>query len=145
MTKNIVYWYTEDDVFEALRERIFTIEMRELFGSADEFRLMVQAFAELTHSEKIIVFGKIYYQNDLHRILCDELDSSTVIDAYDLFKNQYHSKGAKLLAWLILREHLTQEDWSVLCMNMILGEVLRCISVRKNGSRVKTFIWCRMK
>ena len=65
MTKNIVYWYTEDDVFEALRERIFTIEMRELFGSADEFRLMVQAFAELTHSEKIIVFGKIYYQNDL--------------------------------------------------------------------------------
>ena len=106
---------------------------------------MVQAFAELTHSEKIIVFGKIYYQNDLHRILCDELDSSTVIDAYDLFKNQYHSKGAKLLAWLILREHLTQEDWSVLCMNMILGEELRCISVRKNGSRVKTFIWCRMK
>lgn len=92
MTKNIVYWYTEDDVFEALRERIFTIEMRELFGSADEFRLMVQAFAELTHSEKIIVFGKIYYQNDLHRILCDELDSSTAIDAYDLFKNQYHSE-----------------------------------------------------
>ena len=51
MTENIVYWYTEDDVFEALRERIFTKEVRELFGDADEFRLMVQAFAELTHTE----------------------------------------------------------------------------------------------
>ena len=109
MTKNFVYWYTEE-VFEALRERIFTKEMRELFDNADEFRLVVQAFAELTSSEEIIMFGKIYYQNDLRRILCDELDSSTVIDAYGLFKNQYHSKGAKLLAWLILREHLTQEE-----------------------------------
>lgn len=35
MTENIVYWYTEDDVFEALRERIFTKEVRELFGDAD--------------------------------------------------------------------------------------------------------------
>ena len=121
MTENIVYWYTEDDVFEALRERIFTKEVRELFGDADEFRLMVQAFAELTHSEKIIVFGKIYYQNELHRILCDELDSSTVIDAYELFKNQYHSKGAKLLAWLILREHLTQDELVGLMVEYDLG------------------------
>ena len=109
MTKNFVYWYTEE-VFEALRERIFTKEMRELFDNADEFRLVVQAFAELTSSEEIIMFGKIYYQNDLRRIVCDELESGTVIDAYELFKNQYHSKGAKLLAWLILREHLTQEE-----------------------------------
>ena len=110
MTKNLIYWYKEEDVFEALRERIFTKEVRELFDNADEFRLVVQAFAELTRSEEIIVFGKIYYQNDLRRIVCDELESSTVIDAYGLFKNQYHSKGAKLLAWLILREHLTQEE-----------------------------------
>ena len=110
MTKNYMYWYTEEDVFEALRERIFTKEVRELFGNADEFRLVAQALAELTYSEEIIVFGKIYYQNDLRRILCDELEPSTVIDAYELFKNQYHSKGAKLLAWLILREHLTQDE-----------------------------------
>lgn len=110
MTKNYIYWYTEEDVFEALRERIFTKEVRELFGNADEFRLVAQALAELTYSEEIIVFGKIYYQNDLRRILCDELEPSTVIDAYELFKNQYHSKGAKLLAWLILREHLTQDE-----------------------------------
>lgn len=110
MTKNLIYWYKEEDVFEALRERIFTKEVRELFDNADEFRLVVQAFAELTHSEEIIMFGKIYYQNDLRRIVCDELESGTVIDAYGLFKNQYHSKGAKLLAWLILREHLTQEE-----------------------------------
>lgn len=121
MTENIVYWYTEDDVFEALRERIFTKEVRELFGDADEFRLMVQAFAELTHTEEIIVFGKIYYQNELRRILCDELDSSTVIDAYELFKNQYHSKGAKLLAWLILREHLTQDELVGLMVEYDLG------------------------
>ena len=110
MTKNLIYLYKEEDVFEALRERIFTKEVRELFCNADEFRLVVQAFAELTHGEEFILFGKIYYQNDLRRILCDELDSSTVIDAYELFKNKYHSKGAKLLAWLILREHLTQEE-----------------------------------
>lgn len=110
MTKNYIYWYTEEDAFEALRERIFTKEVRELFDNADEFRLVVQAFYELTYSEEIIVFGKIYYQNDLRRIVCDELESGTVIDAYELFKNQYHSKGAKLLAWLILREHLTQEE-----------------------------------
>lgn len=121
MTENIVYWYAEDDVFEALRERIFTKEVRELFGSADKFRLMVQAFSELTHSEEIIAFGKIYYQNDLRRILCDELDSSTVIDAYELFKNQYHSKGAKLLAWLILREHLTQDELYGLMVEYDLG------------------------
>ena len=110
MTKNLIYWYKEEDVFEALRERIFTKEVRELFDNADEFRLVVQAFAELTRSEEIIVFGKIYYQNDLRRIVCDELELGTVIDAYELFKNQYHSKGAKLLAWLILREHLTQDE-----------------------------------
>ena len=110
MTKNLIYWYEEEDVFEALRERILTKDVQELFDNADEFRLVVQAFAELTRSEEIIVFGKIYYQNDLRRIVCDELESGTVIDAYELFKNQYHSKGAKLLAWLILREHLTQDE-----------------------------------
>ena len=110
MTKNYIYWYKEEDVFEALRERILTKDVHELFDNADEFRLVVQAFAKLTRSEEIIVFGKIYYQNDLRRIVCDELESGTVIDAYELFKNQYHSKGAKLLAWLILREHLTQDE-----------------------------------
>ena len=110
MTKNLIYWHEEEDVFEALRERILTKDVQELFDNADEFRLVVQAFAELTRSEEIIVFGKIYYQNDLRRIVCDELESGTVIDAYELFKNQYHSKGAKLLAWLILREHLTQDE-----------------------------------
>ena len=121
MTKNLIYLYKEEDVFEALRERIFTKEMRELFDNADGFRLVVQAFAELTHSEEIIVFGKIYYQNDLRRILCDELDSSTVIEAYGLFKNQYHSKGAKLLAWLILREHLTEDELYGLMVEYDLG------------------------
>ena len=110
MTKNLIYWYKKEDVFEALRERILTNEVQELFDNADEFRLVVQALAELTRSEEIIVFGKIYYQNDLRRIVCDELESGTVIDAYELFNNQYHSKGAKLLAWLILREHLTQDE-----------------------------------
>ena len=127
MTKNLIYLYKEEDVFEALRERIFTKEVRELFCNADGFRLVVQAFAELTHSEEIIVFGKIYYQNDLRRILCDELDSSTVIDAYELFKNKYHSKGAKLLAWLILREHLTQEELVGLMYEYDFGE--RCLDV----------------
>ena len=110
MTKNLIYWYKEEDVFEALRERILKKEVQELFNNAEEYRVLIQAFAELTYSEEIIVFGKIYYENDLRRIVCDELDSSTVIDAYELFKNQYHSKGAKLLAWLILREHLTEDE-----------------------------------
>ena len=110
MTKNYIYWYTEEDVFEALRERIFTKEVRELFDNAEEYRVLIQTFYELTYAEEIIVFGKIYYQNDLRRILCDELESGTVIDAYEIFKNQYRSKGAKLLAWLILREHLTQDE-----------------------------------
>ena len=110
MTKNLIYWHKEEDVFEALRERMLTKEARELYDTAEEFRVLVQAFAELTYGEEIIVFGKIYYQNDVRRILCDELESGTVIDAYDLFKNQYHSKGAKLLAWLILREHLTADE-----------------------------------
>ena len=121
MTKNLIYWYKEEDVFEALRERIFTKEVRELFDNADEFRLVVQAFAELTHSEEIIMFGKIYYQNDLRRIVCDELESGTVIDAYELFKKQYRSKGAKLLAWLILREHLTAEELAGLMVEYDFG------------------------
>ena len=110
MTKNLIYWYKEEDVFEALRERILTKDLHELFDNAEEYSLLLQAFYELTFSEEIIVFGKIYYQNDLRRIVCDELESGTVIDAYELFKNQYRSKGAKLLAWLILREHLTQDE-----------------------------------
>ena len=121
MTKNYIYWYKEEDVFEALRERILTKEVQELFDNADEFRLVVQAFAELTHSEEIIVFGKIYYQNDLRRIVCDELESGTVIDAYELFKNQYRSKGAKLLAWLILREHLSQDELAGLMVEYDMG------------------------
>ena len=121
MTKNFVYWYTEEDVFEALRERILTKEVREHLGSEEEFKLVAHAFAELTHSEEFIVFGKIYYQNDLRRILCDELDSSTVIEAYGLFKNQYHSKGVKLLAWLILREHLTTEELAGLMVEYDFG------------------------
>lgn len=110
MTKNLIYWYTKEDVFDALHKRNFINEVRELLDNADEFGLVVQALAELTYSEEIVVFGKIYYQNDLRRILCNELEPSTVIEAYGLFKNQYHSKGAKLLAWLILREHLTQDE-----------------------------------
>ena len=110
MTKNLIYWYKEEDVFEALRERILTKDVQELFNNAEEYRVLLQAFAELTYSEEIIVFGRIYYQNDLRRIVCDELKSGTVIDAYELFKNQYHSKGAKLLEWLILREHLTADE-----------------------------------
>lgn len=110
MTKNLIYWYKEEDVFEALRERILTKDVQELFDNTGEYKVLIQALAELTYSEEIIVFGKIYYQNDVRRILCDELDSSTVIDAYELFKNQYRSKGTKLLAWLILREHLTAEE-----------------------------------
>ena len=124
MTKNLIYWYKEEDVFEALRERILTKDVQELFDNTGEYKVLIQAFAELTYSEEIIVFGKIYYQNDVRRILCDELDSSTVIDAYELFKNQYHSKGAKLLAWLILREHL-KKNWLDSCMNMISGVVLK--------------------
>ena len=121
MTKNLIYWYKEEDVFEALRERILTKEVRELYDNAEEFRVLVQAFAELTYSEEIIVFGKIYYQNDVRRILCDELESGTVIDAYELFKNQYYSKGAKLLAWLILREHLTAEELAGLMVEYDFG------------------------
>ena len=121
MTKNLIYWYKEEDVFEALRERILTKEVRELYDTAEEFRVLVQAFAELTYGEEIIVFGKIYYQNDVRRILCDELESGTVIDAYELFKNQYRSKGAKLLAWLILREHLTQEELVGLMYEYVFG------------------------
>ena len=121
MTKNLIYWYKEEDVFEALRERILTKEVRELYDTAEEFRVLVQAFAELTYGEEIIVFGKIYFQNDVRRILCDELESGTVIDAYELFKNQYHSKGAKMLAWLILREHLSQEELTTLMFEYDFG------------------------
>ena len=33
MTKNLIYWYKEEDVFEALRERILTKEVQELFDN----------------------------------------------------------------------------------------------------------------
>ena len=121
MTKNLIYWYKEEDVFEALRERILTKEVQELFDNTEEYRVLIQTFYELTYAEEIIVFGKIYYQNDLRRILCDELESGTVIDAYEIFKNQYRSKGAKLLAWLILREHLTAEELAGLMVEYDFG------------------------
>ena len=121
MTKKLIYFYTEEDVFEALRERILTKEVREHLGSEEEFRLVAHTFSELTYSEEMVVFGKIYYQNDVRRIICDELDSSTVIDAYDIYKSQYLSKGAKLLAWLILREHLSQEEIATLMFEYDFG------------------------
>ena len=114
MTEKRIYFYTEEDVFEALRERILTKEVREHLGGEEEFRLVAHAFAELTYSEEMIVFGKIYYQNDVRRIISEEMDSSSVMDAYDIYKSQYLSKGAKLLAWLILREHLSQEEIATL-------------------------------
>ena len=61
MTKNLIYWYKEEDVFEALRERILTKDVQELFDNTGEYKVLIQAFAELTYSEEFIVFGKIYY------------------------------------------------------------------------------------
>ena len=121
MTKNLIYWYKEEDVFEALRERILTKEVRELYDNAEEYRMLIQAFAELTYSEEIIVFGKIYYQNDVRHIISEEMDSNTVMDAYDIYKSQYLSKGVKLLAWLILREHLSQEEIATLMFEYDFG------------------------
>ncbi len=114
MTEKRIYFYTEEDVFEALRERILTKEVREHLGNEEEFKLVAHAFAELTYREEMVVFGKIYYQNDVRRIISEEMDSSTVMDAYNIYKSQYLSKGAKLLAWLILREHLSQEEIATL-------------------------------
>lgn len=121
MTDNYIYLYSEEDVLEALRERILTKEVRKHFGGEKEFRLLIQAFALLTYSEEIIVFGKIYHKNDVRGIIADELDSSTVMDAYELFKTYYRLKGAKLLAWLILREHLSQDELAGLMVEYDYG------------------------
>ena len=121
MTDNYIYLYSEEDVLEALRERILTKEVRKHFGGEKEFRLLIQAFALLTYSEEIIVFGKIYHKNDVRGIIADELDSSTVMDAYELFKTYYRLKGAKSLAWLILREHLTQDELAGLMVEYDYG------------------------
>ena len=121
MTDNYIYLYSEEDVFEALRERILTKEVRKHFGGEKEMRLLIQAFALLTYSEEIIVFGKIYHKNDVRGIIADELDSSTVMDAYELFKTYYRLKGAKLLAWLILREHLSQDELAGLMVEYDYG------------------------
>ena len=121
MTDNYIYLYSEEDVLEALRERILTKEVRKHFGGEKEMRLLIQAFALLTYSEEIIVFGKIYHKNDVRGIIADELDSSTVMDAFELFKTYYRLKGAKLLAWLILREHLTQDELAGLMVEYDYG------------------------
>ena len=121
MTDNYIYLYSEEDVLEALRERILTKEVRKHFGGEKEMRLLIQAFALLTYSEEIIVFGKIYHKNDVRGIIADELDSSTVMDAFELFKTYYRLKGAKSLAWLILREHLTQDELAGLMVEYDYG------------------------
>ena len=120
MTDNYIYSYSEEDVLEALRERILTKEVRKHFCEK-ELRLLIQAFALLTYSEEFIVSGKIYYKNDVRGIIADELDSSTVMDAYELFKTYYRLKGAKLLAWLILREHLSQDELAGLMVEYDYG------------------------
>ena len=121
MTDNYIYLYSEEDVLEALRERILTKEVRKHFGGEKEMRLLIQAIALLTYSEEFIVSGKIYYKNDVRGIIADELDSSTVMDAYELFKTYYRLKGAKLLAWLILREHLSQDELAGLMVEYDYG------------------------
>ena len=121
MTDNYIYLYSEEDVLEALRERILTKEVRKHFGGEKEMRLLIQAIALLTYSEEFIVSGKIYYKNDVRGIIADELDSSTVMDAFELFKTYYRLKGAKLLAWLILREHLTQDELAGLMVEYDYG------------------------
>ena len=120
MTDNYIYLYSEEDVLEALRERILTKEVRKHFCEK-ELRLLIQAFALLTYSEEFIVSGKIYYKNDVRGIIADELDSSTVMDAFELFKTYYRLKGAKSLAWLILREHLTQDELAGLMVEYDYG------------------------
>ena len=121
MTNKFNYLYTEDDVFEALRERI--IESGEVgqFRKEAEFREVAEAFGVLCYGEEMTVFGRIYYQNDMRRIIVEELDFGTVMDAYELFKSQYRSKGAKLLAWLILREHLSQDELAGLMVEYDMG------------------------
>ena len=120
MTDNYIYLYSEENVLEALRERILTKEVRKHFCEK-ELRLLIQAIALLTYSEEFIVSGKIYYKNDVRGIIADELDSSTVMDAFELFKTYYRLKGAKLLAWLILREHLTQDELAGLMVEYDYG------------------------
>lgn len=121
MTNKFNYLYTEDDVFEALRERIIESgEVGQLRKEA-EFREVAEAFGVLCYGEEMTVFGQIYYQNDVRRIIVEELDFGTVMDAYELFKSQYRSKGAKLLAWLILREHLSQDELAGLMVEYDMG------------------------
>lgn len=121
MTNKFNYLYTEDDVFEALRERIVESgEVGQLRKEA-EFREVAEAFGVLCYGEEMTVFGQIYYQNDVRRIIVEELDFGTVMDAYELFKSQYRSKGAKLLAWLILREHLSQDELAGLMVEYDMG------------------------
>ena len=121
MTNKFNYLYTEDDVFEALRERIIESgEVGQLRKEA-EFREVAEAFGVLCYGEEMMVFGRIYYQNDVRRIIVEELDFGTVMDAYELFKSQYRSKGAKLLAWLILREHLSQDELAGLMVEYDMG------------------------
>ena len=121
MTNKFSYLYTEDDVFEALRERIIESgEVGQLRKEA-EFREVAEAFGVLCYGEEMAVFGRIYYQNDVRRIIVEELDFATVMDAYELFKSQYRSKGAKLLAWLILREHLSQDELAGLMVEYDMG------------------------
>lgn len=121
MTNKFNYLYTEDDVFEALRERIIESgEVGQLRKEA-EFREVAEAFGVLCYGEEMTVFGSIYYQNDVRRIIVEELDFATVMDAYELFKSQYRSKGAKLLAWLILREHLSQDELAGLMVEYDMG------------------------
>ena len=121
MTNKFNYLYTEDDVFEALRERIIESgEVGQLRKEA-EFREVAEAFGALCYGEEMTVFGRIYYQNDVRRIIVEELDFGTVMDAYEIFKSQYRSKGAKLLAWLILREHLSQDELAGLMVEYDMG------------------------
>jgi len=121
MTNKFNYLYTEDDVFEALRERIIESgEVGQLRKEA-EFREVAEAFGVLCYGEEMAVFGRIYYQNDVRRIIVEELDFATVMDAYELFRSQYRSKGAKLLAWLILREHLSQDELAGLMVEYDMG------------------------
>jgi len=121
MTNKFNYLYTEDDVFEALRERIIESgEVGQLRKEA-EVREVAEAFGVLCYGEEMAVFGRIYYQNDVRRIIVEELDFATVMDAYELFRSQYRSKGAKLLAWLILREHLSQDELAGLMVEYDMG------------------------
>lgn len=121
MGKNYRYLYTEEDVFEAFRERILKEAKPNLFGTIEEFRVLAEAIKELCYGEEMVVLGRIYYQNDLRYIIVEELDFSTVLDAYEIFKSQYRSKGSKLLAWLILREHLSQDEICTLMVEYDMG------------------------